>query len=190
MRLALFRVRPGMPRACTHTTRLTHLLRSSRWSLTLALALCAASTPSGQAFAQTPLYPPDFSVLAGAGSVMGEHPRRLVVINNDGGSVYCYTAPADRDSAVCTSSSGFTLTVADLNTIWSAVQANGYFGLADSVSTTETDGTFAHLSITAGSITHEVSTQNLAHGAFDAIMIAINGVLPAPYRLKYNAIAP
>jgi hypothetical protein len=164
--------------------------RTLPWKRALALMLCVLSLHAPRAGAQAPLYPPDFSVSAGAGSVMGEHPRRLVVINSDGSGVYCYTSPADRDTAVCTTSSAFSLTVANLNTIWSAVTANAFFTLADSVSTTDTDGTYAHLSITAAAMTHEVSTQNLTHAAFDAIMITINSVLLSPYRLKYNAIAP
>lgn len=156
-----------------------------------AIGLFLAMAPTTPRLPEQAIYPPDFTVIAGAGGVMAAHPNRLVVIDASGAASFCFTAPADRDTGRCTTLTPFTLTTDNLNTIWNAVQTNGFFALpSESLNKSISDGTFAHLVIKANGVTHEVLTQNQAVDPLDNIVKAMNSVLPSAYRLKYNAIAP
>jgi hypothetical protein len=135
--------------------------------------------------------PADLVVIAKAGSVSPDFLKRLVVFEATGAGDFCRTDRADRDSATCTVTSPLSLTGAQVDTVWAAIQAQDFFNLAPAhLDSLTADGTFAVLTVTANADTHTVMTQNRPVAAFDAIMVTINSVLPAAFRLVYNAIAP
>lgn len=104
------------------------------------IAVAGAWVP--RAGAQIPNFPPDFTIIAGAGAVMDTHPLSLVVVDSSGAGEFCFIAPADRDTAVCTTTTSFALSVADLNVVWDAIQLHGFFSLPSQfLSTTVADGT-------------------------------------------------
>ncbi len=168
-----------------------NVLARGLWMACFATLLLMSAAWVPQATAQAPNFPPDFTVIAGAGGVMDTQPLRVVVIDSSGAGEFCYIAAVDRDTTVCTTTTSFFMSVADLNTLWNEIQLQGFFSLPSQfLSTTIADGTFARLTITAGGVTHAVLTQNQAVPAFDAIMTTLNSLLPAGMQLKYNAIAP
>lgn len=155
----------------------------------LVLMLGVLSPPA--AHAQPPHYPPDLRIVADAGGIPADFPVRRVAIDSSGTGEYCLILPADRATATCSSVESLTFTVAQLNAIWDAASLGGFFALPPLLlDPTLADGSVARLTITAGGITREVVTQNIAVPAFDSVMLAINGALPSGRRLKYNAIAP
>ncbi len=143
------------------------------------------------ASAAPPLYPPDFAVTAYAGAVSPAYPIRLVTIDPSGSGTFCRTDPIDRDTGVCSLVSSFSLTVDDMNTLWSSIQSNGFSLLSPYyLDPGIADGSFAELTVTANGGTQQVITQNMAVAPFDAVMLTLNSLLPPTAVLKYNAIAP
>jgi len=156
----------------------------------LLVMLLAALTPAAAA-AAPPISPPDFTITAVAGAVSPAYPIREVVLNPDGSGSYCRTDPADRQTGSCTVTTSFNLTVDDMNTLWTAIQSNGFSSLSPYyLDPTVADGSFADLTVTANGVTQEVITQNTPTAPFDAIMVTLNSLLPSGVVLKYNAIAP
>jgi len=127
--------------------------------------------------------PSDFTVTARGGGVQAAHEVHTVVVDAAGGE-FCRTAFADRATGACTDTAPVALSPAQLDSLWEAVQVNGFFALDTAyVSTEWADGTWAELTVTGDAATHRVATQNTAVFGFDAILSALNGMLPPEQRI-------
>jgi hypothetical protein len=160
------------------------LLRSSFAPLIASTLLFAAPRAGAQA-------PSDLMVIAQGGAVAPDHPIAVVILDSLGTGVYCGIDPPDRLTLDCSAQTALILTGTDLDSIWSAAITNGFFGL-DSVyvDTTLAGGTWAELEISGGGQANKVFARNLAVPGFDAVLIAINSVLPPANRILTNETLP
>ena len=162
---------------------LSRRLRTLAVALTLAFL---AATASLQAQA-----PPDFHVVAQGGAIDPDHPVQIVIVDSTGAGAFCEIEGPDRLTADCTTQVALALGAAELDSVWSAVQRFGFFGLDSTyLDTTFVGGSWAELEVTGAGQSHRVRTQNTGVAGVDSVMVALNEVLPAGNKIVYNEIVP
>lgn len=130
--------------------------------------------------------PPDFEVLATAGSLVPDEENRTVRISSDGTGIYERYIPSAVGEPPLEEQS-FSLDAAELDELWQAVQDNDFFNLNPEYSNPEIgDRTYARLVIRANGTTHEVTTQNIAVPPFDDIVAEIQALTPPGVELIYD----
>jgi hypothetical protein len=145
----------------------------------------------GAGMSEVPVYPADFEIVALAGGAAPWTSYLGVVIDTTGVGSWCRVDEADRGSGTCTATGSVTLSVAGRNAVWSAIQDQGYFGLAPThFDPGVGDGSFVELRVTGGGATHVVRTQNTAVAGVDSVVVALNAALPDSVQLSYNEIMP
>ena len=158
--------------------------RTHAWLLLLGFICTLSSILAPPAHAQ--LYPPDFSIVGVSGGVEPWSENEVVRIDASGAGEYVVYKTGD-DISPLLADETFNLSVADLDAIWSAVVAQDFFSLsADTTDDTFDGGSFTQLAITANGMSHTVTVQNTASAPFDAIVAAINAVVPSTFDLGRN----
>lgn len=144
-------------------------------------SVCLLIVVAPGAAAQT--YPPDLSIVGISGGIEPWSENEILRIDASGAGEYVLYKAGD-DIVPFLDEDTFTLSVADLDAIWAEVQTQGFFGLpADTSDDTVDGGAFTQLSITANATSHTVIVRNAALSPLDAIVAAINAVVPSAFDL-------
>ena len=87
--------------------------------------------------------------------------------------------------------STFTVSDAQLEALWMAIQFHDFFSLEPSYTARHiNDGSMAILSVTAQGFTHHVEMENSSVPRFESLLEAINQITPEGKDLPYTATIP
>jgi len=130
--------------------------------------------------------PEDLLITALAGGTSPLSEVSFVQISADGKLFYMKYLPDAIDQDPTDVDSTY-LSETTLDQIWQAIQTNQFFSLDEHYADTSiAERTFTKLTIQANGQTHRVTTYNIAVPQFDAIMQAINDLLPESQQLFYD----
>ena len=134
--------------------------------------------------------PADLEVIGTAGGLSPTASYATVSIASDGQGTYNRFQSSALTSPVLESST-FSLTAAEVEQLWQAIQDGDFFNLeAEYAAGDIIDRTFARLIITANGSVHAVTTQNIAVAGFDDITSTINDLTPGDADLVYDISEP
>lgn len=134
--------------------------------------------------------PPDFELQATSGSLGPDEENRTIRVASDGSGIYERYIPSAVGEPPL-EQQNFSLSSAELDQLWQAVQDHDFFNLAAEHSNPAVgDRTYARLLVRANGTTHEVTTQNIAVPAFDDIVAELEALTPAGVNLEYDVSDP
>jgi hypothetical protein len=134
--------------------------------------------------------PADFKIKADSGGLSPFTDNTGLSIESDGQCVFWRYLPGAAGQPL-KEETHFTLSSAQLDQIWTAIQDNDFFSLSQNYSNPAIhDGSFAHLIVQANGCTNEVITKNIPVLNFDNIIAVINAQTPATNDLEYSVFEP
>lgn len=148
----------------------------------LALLWVAAATRVDAA-------PVDFN-FAGFSSGLGMHSQSTWVrVTAAGQGTYVRLRPDSLTQAPL-DSVGFTLSSAQVDSLWHTINSNSFFSLSPSADSSIRGGSYATLTVVGNSTSRTVTMLNVAVAAFDAIVARLNQLTPGPRDLLYRVTSP
>jgi hypothetical protein len=109
-------------------------------------------------------------------------------IDSAGHGSYWIMYPQDRDTGIYTLLDTFTLSSAQLASLYNSSLQHGFFTMDTLYTGDKSDGSFCDLEIKAGGVTHRVLTTNIEVPHFDSLIQDINTETPGDRDLIYNEL--
>ncbi len=144
----------------------------------LALLLSFGARPAHAA-------PADFDVVSFGGARSPRGSWAWVHVTAAGQGTYVRYRP-DSLTATPLDSLAFTLTGAQVDSLWQVVNGSGFLALASAADTSARDGATATISVRANGVTHGVTVSDAALAAFDATLASINHFTPGTRDVPYR----